>query len=226
MPEQAYKLTDPTYEGSLNPWIAGTKYPWVCSGCWGEGSYDIAALQDIGVLCYVKHLDHEDDPRSALVLLSSGSQGHHSGIIAAFARKPLPSPGDPRVEKGYEKGSDPEGETAYDQWYKYFDPQRLKGERTNYPYLSPVDESEIVGTLWELVYARDCWERFIGHSSMSYRMVDQFVKHHSYDPTDRHESFESWLFGYCGKIMADYEKQFGPLADYGGEEDDKQVGTN
>ncbi len=221
MTERAYKLTDPAYEGSLNPWSAGTKYPWVCSGCWGKGSYDIASLSGIGWLCYVKHLDHEDDPRSALVLLSGGSQGHHSGIIAAFARKPLPSPSNP-WQKDYEEGSDPEGEAAYDQWYKYFEFRR---EYSDYPYLSPVGDKRNVGDVWDLVFVRDAWERFIGHSGTSYDLIAKFVKHHGCAPA-KPESFESWLFGYCGEILADYEKQFGPLADYGGEKIDEQTGTN
>ncbi len=204
------------------------KQPWICTGCWGEKSFDIASLRDVGMLCYVEQIWFDEDPRSALVLINGSSQGHHDAILAAFARKPLPEPPEP------DKGADPEAKSRYDEWSVYFEPKRRtwnsdtkewEGETTNWPYLSPATDFDEVGSLWDWVYMGDSWERFIGHASTSYEIIQALMKHHGL-PHGRRYDLERWLFGYCGGILADYEKQFGPLADYGGDKDDQQVGTN
>lgn len=191
-----------------------SEYPWICTSCWGKKSFDIARLRNVGYLCYVEKMWFDDDPRSALVLINGAGQGHHDGILAAFARKPLPEPPEP------EEGTDPEGEARYGVWDEYFeskrpwnsDTQEFEGETTNFPYLSPATEDFTeLGSLWDWVYMGDAWERFIGHASSSYVIIDAMMEHHGL-PHGRRFDLERWLFGYCGQIVAEYEEKFGPLS--------------
>lgn len=191
MSEKPYRLISPD-----------EKHPWICHGCWGEKSFDIALLSGIGYLSFVENLEG----RSALVLLDEGGQGHREGVFAAFGRKPLPEPVDRTMEDDYEEGSDPESEAVYDAWEEYF--SRIP------PYLSPAAESDKrnLGGVWSWVYPKASpYERFVTHVSCAYRTFDTLMKVHGL-PENRIYDLERWLFGYCGEIIAAYEAEYGPLS--------------